>query len=42
MRKATSITLALAVILSFTISCTAIQNSNKTQRGAGIGVAGGA
>ncbi len=42
MKKLTSISLAFAVILSFTISCTAIQNSNKTQRGAGIGVAGGA
>ena len=42
MKKITSISLAVAVILSFTVSCTAIQNSNKTQRGAGIGVAGGA
>lgn len=42
MKKLTSISLALAIILSLTISCTAIQNSNKTQRGAGIGVAGGA
>ena len=42
MKKLTSISLALAVVLSFTVSCTAIQNSNKTQRGAGIGVAGGA
>lgn len=42
MKKLTSISLVFAVILSFTISCTAIQNSNKTQRGAGIGVAGGA
>lgn len=41
-KKTTSISLALAVVLSFTVSCTAIQNSNKTQRGAGIGVAGGA
>ena len=42
MKKITSISLAFAVLLSFTISCTAIQNSNKTQRGAGMGVAGGA
>lgn len=42
MKKITSISLAMAIILSFTISCTAIQNSNKTQRGAGIGVAAGA
>lgn len=34
--------LSLAVILSLNLSCTAIQNSNKTQRGAGIGVAAGA
>lgn len=42
MKKLTSISLALSVVLSFTVSCTALQNSNKTQRGAGIGVAGGA
>ncbi len=30
------------MILSFNLGCTAIQNSNKTQRGAGIGVAAGA
>lgn len=34
--------LSLAVILSLNLSCTAIQNSNKTQRGAGLGVAAGA
>lgn len=34
--------LSLAVILFLNTSCTAIQNSNKTQRGAGIGVAAGA
>ena len=34
--------LSLAVILSMNLSCTAIQNSNKTQRGAAIGVAAGA
>lgn len=42
MKKITSISLALAIIMSFTISCTALQNTNKTQRGAGIGVAAGA
>lgn len=30
------------MILSLNMGCTAIQNSNKTQRGAGIGVAAGA
>ncbi len=34
--------LAVVVILSLNLGCTAIQNSNKTQRGAGIGVAAGA
>ena len=34
--------LSLVVILSLNLGCTAIQNSNKTQRGAGIGVAAGA
>lgn len=34
--------LSLAVVLSLNLSCTAIQNSNKTQRGAGIGAATGA
>ena len=34
--------LSLAIVLSFNVGCTAIQNSNKTQRGAGIGVAAGA
>jgi outer membrane lipoprotein SlyB len=34
--------LSLAVILSLNVSCTAIQNSNKTQRGAAIGVGAGA
>jgi len=42
MRKITSVLLAIALVLSFTVSCTAIQNSNKTQRGAGIGIAAGA
>ncbi len=42
MKKLTSISLALAVLISFTVSCTAIQNANSTQKGAGIGVAGGA
>ena len=34
--------LSLSILLSFNLGCTAIQNSNKTQRGAGIGVAAGA
>ena len=34
--------LSLAVILSLNVSCTAIQNSNKTQRGAAIGAGAGA
>lgn len=34
--------LSVMVILSLNLGCTAIQNSNKTQRGAGIGVAAGA
>lgn len=34
--------LSLAVVLLLNLSCTAIQNSNKTQRGAGIGAATGA
>ncbi len=42
LKKTTSISLALAVIISFSVSCTAIQNSNKTQRGGAIGAAGGA
>ena len=42
LRKTTSISLAMAIILSFTVSCTAIQNSNKTQRGAAGGAAAGA
>jgi len=42
LRKTTSISLAMAIILSFTVSCTAIQNSNKTQRGATGGAAAGA
>jgi len=42
LRKLKIYGLSLAVIVSFNIGCTAIQNSNKTQRGAGIGVAAGA
>ncbi|NOQ91170.1 MAG: OmpA family protein [Flavobacteriaceae bacterium] len=42
MKKFTSISLTLAIIMSLTFSCTAIQNANSTQKGAGIGVAGGA
>jgi outer membrane protein OmpA-like peptidoglycan-associated protein len=34
--------LSLAVVLSLNIGCTAIKNSNKTQRGAAIGVGAGA
>ncbi len=34
--------LSLAVILSLNMGCTAMQNTNKTQRGAGIGIAAGA
>jgi len=41
-KKITSFLLIIAVVSSFTVSCTAIQNSNKTQRGAGIGIAAGA
>jgi len=41
-KKTISMSLMIAVIFYFTVSCTAIQNSNKTQRGAGIGVAAGA
>ncbi|MEN8187232.1 MAG: OmpA family protein [Bacteroidota bacterium] len=42
MKKITSIFLAFAVVALFTVSCDTLQNTNKTQRGAGIGVAGGA
>lgn len=42
LRKIKLYGLSLAVILSLNMSCTAIENSNKTQRGAGIGVAAGA
>ncbi len=42
MKKVTSISLALAVLFSFTVSCTAIQNANSTQKGAGIGAGAGA
>lgn len=41
-KKITSISLMIAVVFSFTVSCTAIQNSNNTQKGAGIGIAAGA
>jgi len=34
--------LSLVLMLSLNLGCTAIQNSNKTQRGAAVGVAGGA
>lgn len=42
LRKIKIYSLSVIVILSLNFSCTAIQNSNKTQRGAGIGVAAGA
>ncbi len=42
MKKFTSISLALAVIMSLTFSCQSLQNANNTQKGAGLGVAGGA
>jgi outer membrane protein OmpA-like peptidoglycan-associated protein len=42
MKKFTSITVAMALIMTLTFSCQAIQNANKTQKGAGLGVAGGA
>ena len=43
MKKSTSILMAIALIFSVSfVSCDAIKNSNDTQRGAGIGVAGGA
>ena len=42
LKKTTSISLAIAVVLSFTVSCTAIQNSNSTQKGGVIGAASGA
>ncbi len=41
-KKITSTSLAIAIIFSLTVSCTAIQNSNKTQRGAAGGAAVGA
>ncbi|WP_066218377.1 OmpA family protein [Formosa haliotis] len=43
MKKSTSILLAIALMFSLTfVSCDAINNANSTQKGAGIGVAGGA
>ncbi len=42
MKKVTSISLALAILLSFTVSCTAYQNSNKAERGAAYAGVGGA
>jgi outer membrane protein OmpA-like peptidoglycan-associated protein len=41
MYKITSIAISLALVFSL-FGCTAIQNANKTQKGAGMGVAGGA
>lgn len=42
MKKFTSITLALAIIMTLTFSCQSLQNANKTQKGAGLGAAAGA
>jgi len=41
-RKITITALGLLLVFGLNVQCTAIQNSNKTQRGAGIGVAAGA
>lgn len=42
MKKITSFTLALVILMTAFTSCDAINNTNKTQRGAGIGAAAGA
>lgn len=42
MKNITSITISLALMLSLLTSCTAIQNANKTQKGAVAGAGGGA
>ncbi|WP_299781001.1 OmpA family protein [uncultured Formosa sp.] len=43
MKKSTSILLAIALVFSLSfVSCDAIKNANNTQKGAGVGVAGGA
>ncbi len=42
MKKFTSLSIALAFIMTLTFSCQALQNANNTQKGAGLGVAGGA
>lgn len=42
MKKLTSISLSMAIVMTLTFSCQALQNANNTQKGAGIGVAGGA
>ena len=43
MKKTTNFTLAFLIVLSTSLfNCKAIQNANSTQKGAGIGVAGGA
>jgi outer membrane protein OmpA-like peptidoglycan-associated protein len=42
MIKTSARILIIALICSLTLSCTALQNTNKTQRGAGAGAAGGA
>ncbi len=41
-KKITSIFLIASMLMVVNTGCNAIKNSNKTQRGAGIGVAGGA
>ena len=42
LRKVSIYGLSLMILLSVNIGCQAIQNSNKTQRGAAAGAAGGA
>lgn len=42
MKKLTSISIAMALVMTLTFSCQALQNANSTQKGAGIGVLGGA
>ncbi|MDW5288437.1 OmpA family protein [Formosa sp. PL04] len=43
MKKSTSILIVVALLMSFSfVSCDALKNANSTQKGAGLGVAGGA
>ncbi|WP_038529218.1 OmpA family protein [Formosa agariphila] len=43
MKKSTSILMALALVFSLSfVSCDSLKNANDTQKGAGLGVAGGA